>query len=89
MVEEHVQVQILRYRDAAQPTVLLTVTGAHGSSGENAPLPVAVERGHVSVSVITRLLATVVGRVQETPLSCPGVTAPPAQVEPRRHEEAS
>lgn len=58
----------------------LMVTGVHGSRGENAPLPVGAERGHVSVSAIVRLPATVVGRVQETPLSCPGVTLRHAQV---------
>lgn len=58
----------------------LMVTGVHGSHGENALLPVEAERGHVSVSVIVRLPATVVGHVQETPLSCPGVTLRPAQV---------
>lgn len=58
----------------------LMVPGVHGSHGENALLPVGVDRAHVSVSVIIRLLATVVDRVQETPLSCPGVTLRPAQV---------
>lgn len=56
------------------------VTGAPGSRGENALLPVGAERGHASVSVIVHPLTTVVGRVQETPLSCPGVTLRPAQV---------
>lgn len=56
------------------------VTGAHGSCGENALLPVVAERGRVSASVIIHPQATVVGHVQETPLSCPGVTLRPAQV---------
>lgn len=56
------------------------VTGVHGSRGESVLLPVGAERGHASVAVIVRLLATVVGHVQETPLSCPGVTPRPAQV---------
>lgn len=114
MVGEHVPVQIHRYRDAAQPTVLvshhggqgskrlrkllhvcptcaciacfwceplqLMATGAHGSCGENALLPVVAERGRASVSVITHPLATVGACVLETPLSCPGVTLRPVQV---------
>lgn len=56
------------------------VTGARGSCGENALLPVVAVRGRASVSVITRPLATEVARVLETPLSCPGVTLRPAQV---------
>lgn len=56
------------------------VTGVHGSHGENALLPVGAVRGHVSDSVIVHLLATGAGLVQETRLSCPGVTLRPAQV---------
>lgn len=56
------------------------VTGDRGSRGENALLPVGVERGHVSDSVIARRLVTVDACVQEMPRSCPGVTVPPAQV---------
>lgn len=56
------------------------VTGAHGSCGENALLPVEVARGHASVFVITHPRVTVVDHVQETLLNYPGVTRSPAQV---------
>lgn len=55
-------------------------TGVHGSRGASAPLPVEVEREHVSDCVTARLRVTVAGRAQETPHSSPGVTLRPAQV---------
>lgn len=58
----------------------LMVPGAHGSHGENVLLPAEEDRGHVFGSVTVRLQVTVVGRVQETLLSCPGATLRPAQV---------
>lgn len=58
----------------------LMVIGVHGSHGESVPLPVEVERGHVSDCVMVHLLVMVVARVQETPHSCPGVTLRPVQV---------
>lgn len=56
------------------------VTGERGSPGENAPPPVRVERELESDSVITRRLATRAAPAQETPPSCPGVTAKRVQV---------
>lgn len=58
----------------------LMATGACGSRGENALLPVGAERGHASVSVTVHPLTAVVVHVQVTPPSCPGVTLRPAQV---------
>lgn len=58
----------------------LRVAGVHGSHGENALLPVGVERRHVSDFVTVHLLVTVAVHVQEIPHSCPGVTHRPAQV---------
>lgn len=58
----------------------LMVTGAPGSGGQNALLPVEVDRGHASVFVITHPQATVVDPVREILLSCPGVIHSPAQV---------
>lgn len=58
----------------------LMVPGVHGSHGENVLLPAEEDRGHVFGSVTVRLQVTVVGRVQETLLSCPGATLRPAQV---------
>lgn len=59
----------------------LKVTGALGSFGVNALLPVEVERGHVSGFVIILSLLMVVDRVQETLLSYLDVTLRPVQVE--------
>lgn len=58
----------------------LMVPGVHGSHGENVLLPAEEDRGHVFDSVTVRLQVTVVGRVQETLLSCPGAILRPAQV---------
>lgn len=57
-----------------------TVTGALGSLGASAQLPVVAARGPVPVSVITRLRAAGGVLVQETPLSCHAVTLRPVQV---------
>lgn len=59
----------------------LMATGAHGSCGENALLPVEVASGHACVFVITRPLVTVVDHVREILLNYPGVTLSLAQVD--------
>lgn len=57
-------------------------TGAHGSCGENALLPVEVEaRGHACVFVITLPRVTAVDHVREILPSSPGVTHSLAQVD--------
>lgn len=88
MEAELVQALIHRYRDAAQPPALLMVTGGPGSRGENALRLVEAGRGLVSDSVTVRLTVMEADRVQETPPSCPGATRRPAQVDPRKLEEA-
>lgn len=60
----------------------LMATGAHGSCGENALLPVEVARGHACVFVITLPLVTAVDHVREILLNYHGVTHSLAPVRP-------